>query len=365
VGVWTLFHRADGRTVAVGCRAVMLPHHLGVLFGRDTDPGVTAMLLDRYHRATGMSWRGTCATTALAAIRLTWEDAPRQPRWTHPGNVGHAAGPLVWSRELNPDEATWGHAHTFDANAAYLGSAGGAVLAWSTLDHTGPRTFDRRVAGYWRVALGDSTRAWMRDPARPPLIPPGRIVDGHAWLTTPLADLLGQLGDPLRVVETWTASDAHGQPGARVLRQWAESVRDARAAVATMPAGPVRTHLEIAVKHTYKDAVGGMQRPGMRIVRADWAHIVIDLWRATLLRRLIQVRETQGVWPYEVKTDAVTFADCLPAPRRRGATGDIPTLTESMSVTTCAAGCGCAPPGLGQLGTFKHQSSEEARRGGR
>lgn len=359
LGAWTLYHRSDGRTVAVGCRDDMHPRHFGVLFNADTDPGALAVLLDRYARVTGLSWRGTCATTALNAIRLSWENTRYQPRWNFAKTgPGYAVGPLIWSRPLNEHESWWGYVHTFDATAAYLGAAGNASLAWSTLEHTGPRPFDKSAPGYWHVRLAPSTLTLAADPGRPPLLPAGRVVDGCTWLTTPYAEFLAELGDPLDVLDSWTAVDGRRPAGYRVLRGWGEQLRDARGAVEELPAGTLRDALRVAVKRTYKDATGGMQREGMRVYRPDWAHTLIDLWRATLYRRMIRVRETQGVWPVAVKTDAVYYADSGEHPQPRGHTRPFDTLTDALNVHTCAVvGCGCAGSRWAGLGTYKHDAT--------
>lgn len=363
-GPWTLYHRDDGRTVAVGYRDAMNPRHFGVLVHPDTEPGVLAMLLDRYQQCTGLSWRGTCATTALAGIRLSWENVQYPPRWNHAKvDVGNAAGPLIWSRPLNQWETSWGWVHTFDAAAAYLGSALNASLAWSTLEPTGPRPFTKTAPGYWQVRLAASTLAWADDPGRPPLLPAGRVEDGCVWLTTPYAELLGELGDPLDVIDSITAVDGRRVAGYRVLRTWGEQMRDARVKAAALSAEPFRDLLAYAVKRTYKDATGGMQRPGMRVFRPDWAHTLIDLWRATLMRRLIRVHQTQGIWPVAVKTDAVSYADCCQRPTGwldeiRVIDPGSPSLAEVMTLRSCGLDrCGCAPAQLAALGTYRHQAT--------
>lgn len=353
VGPWTLYHREDGRTVALGCRDSMGPRHFGVLVEPDTDPGVLAMRLDRYHRATGLSWRGTCATTALNAIRLTWENVQYEPRWNLPKiAAGRAVGPLIWKRDLSPVERHWGWVHTFDATSAYLGAAINADLAWSVLEHTGPKPFDR-APGYWHIRLGAATLALDAQPGRPPLLPAGRVRDGCVWLTAPYVHFLGELGDPLDVIDSWTGVQGRRPAGFRVLRKFGEQIRDARAR-ADHP------WLDYAIKRTYKDATGGMQRAGMRVYRPDWAHTLIDLWRATLYRRLIRVHQTQGVWPVRIITDSVSYADCVEQPLKAGSTAPWETLNDALSVRSCAIGCGCAPGRASGLGTYKHESTMTA-----
>lgn len=313
-GAWTTYRHDDGRTVVVGHRSRMLVPHLGVLFTRDTDPAALAILLDRYHRTTGHPWRGTPATSALMAIRASWENSQNQPLWKAPKTgPGHGVGPLIWSRPLNEFERGWGYVHTYDANWAYLGAAINAELAWSQLVHTGPMLFDAKLPGYWRVRLDDATLARLARPEIPPVLRRDR--DGNALVTTPMGAFLAELGDRVEVLDSWTAAELHRGDRrvhgarARCLRTWGETMRDALGGLHARPAGALKDALTFAAKRTYKDAVGGMQRESMRVARPDWGHTVVDTWRATLLRTIERIHTTQGVWPVAVKTDSVAYAD--------------------------------------------------------
>lgn len=320
VDAWTLYHR-EGRTVSVGLRDAMTSGvHFGVLFNADTDPGVVALQLDRYHQHTGTSWRGTAATTALSAIRLSWENAPEQPLWkcakNGPGYM-NGAGVLQWERELGVWERTWGWVHTFDTNNAYLSAAINAECAWSALENTGPQMFDKNLPGYWLLQLDTPTLETLADPMRPPLISPAQLLrGGQAWVTTPYAKLLQDLGDRIEVVDAWTGQwgpdrvspgrprkPGHA-PACRVFRTWGEAIRDAVVAAAGQP-------VLTAIKATYKDMPGALQRDTMRIVRHDWAHTLIDLARANLYRRILAVHHVHNVWPVRVWTDSLSYADGL------------------------------------------------------
>lgn len=353
ISAWTLFHTEDGRTVSLGLRAAMGPAHLGILFDRDTDPGALAIILDRYQKYTGTAWRGTFATTACAGIRSSWGNDRYQPLWNESRKgPGHAVGPMVWSRDLGQWERQWGFVHTFDARSAYLGAAISADLPWSELHHVGPQPFDEGSPGYWHLQLDNETLQLIHEPGRPPVLPPSRVKDGCVWVTTPYAKLLRELGDRCDVIDSWTAR-AGQRPdgsrlhpaGSRILRTWGGQMRDARAAVEAMPIGPLRTVLLKAVKRTYTDATGAMQREiggkGMRVHRAIWGHTVIDLWRATLYRTTIRVRDSAGVWPIAIRTDSLTYADCTDDPR--------PLLAE-------LAGARRAKVGPTGLGSWNHQS---------
>ncbi len=314
VAAWTLFHRDDGRTVSVGVRDAFTGNQVDALFARDADSDVVAMMLDRYHTLTGCAWRGTYFTTAMASIRLTWENSPRQPLW-HIPDTGpkYGNGPLEWTATPAPVE---GWVHTFDANMAYLGAAINLDGAWSTLAHTGPQLFDDKIPGYWLVRLEQATRDLDKQPGRPPLFDPRKVTKGCVWVTTPYARLLQDLGDRVDVVDAWTATPTTGKsgsvihgPAARVLRGWGERMRDARHTLDRWPDGPVRDALVDAVKRTYKDATGGLQKATSRVHRPDWAHHLIDLWRATLYRRVLKVHAEVGVWPVRVKVDSLSYLE--------------------------------------------------------
>lgn len=346
IGAWTLYHRKDGRTVAVGVRAALSGNQVGALFSPEHDAGVVAMLLDRYHAVTGTAWRGAYVTSALAGIRLSWANDRYQPLWRHAKvGPGYAVGPLIWSRPLTTTEREWGYVHTFDTRAAYLGSAISADVAWSELRRTGPREFDQKIPGYWLVELGAVTLDWLQDPQRPPLLAPSRLLrGGQAWVTTPYARLLRDIGDPVTVADSWTGSESIRPDGtrrhpaqSRVFRKWGESLRDALVEVHKMPAGGMRDALEVAVKRTYKDATGGMQREAMRVARPDWAHTLIDLRRATVLRKVLHVHETQGIWPVEIRTDSLSYADCVPQPQDKSVQG-FETLAEAIGVRAGVGG---------------------------
>lgn len=313
-GAWTTYRHTDGRVVIVGHRALMRAPHYGVLFTADTDPAVLALMLDRYYRTVGHPWRGTPATSAHAAIRASWENAAKKPLWkTQRTGPGRGVGPLIWSRPLNEWERSWGKVHTFDANWAYLGAAINAECAWTALVHTGPMVFDKRLPGYWLLSLDTETLARLRRPEIPPVV--GKARDGCVWVTTPMAVFLGELGDRCEVLDSYTGPElirdgrrVHGA-SSRALRAWGEGMRDALSTLHGRPAGGLKDALTLAVQRTYKDATGGMQRESMRVARPDWAHTLIDGWRATLLRTIERIHTEQGVWPVAIRTDSVSYAD--------------------------------------------------------
>lgn len=312
VDAWTVFrYGTTGRTVALGIRKAMEPaRHFGVLFDADTDAHDLARRLHQFSARSGACWRGTPATSSLTAIRSSWGNEHNQPLWKTPKlSVRSQVGFLAWRRELDEDERRWGYVHTFDANAAYLGSAISADLARSRLHHVGAQPFDAALPGYWLIDLSTATLELLREQAvegSPPIL--DRVRDGRVWATTPYARFLGQLGDRLDIADSWTAERlSRTRPaGSRILRPWGEHLRDHLL--------DDDSALALALKRCYKDAVGAIQRPTMRVYRPDWADTIIDLWRATLLRRVADVWARIGYYPVRVATDSISYADSNPSP---------------------------------------------------
>src|SRR5574342_939737 len=235
VGAWTLYHRADGRTVAMGLRRAMGVNHLGVLFDADTPADVVARRLGQYATATGGVWRGTPVTSALAAIRLSWQGSRAEPLWRLPElpPVRHA-GPLVWRRALTDQELSWGYVHEFDAVSAYLGAAGNAALGWSGVGHIGPQLFDPALPGWWHVRLEDAQLARLDDPMCPPFVNPRMVRDGCAWFATPMVEFLWRaFGDRCEIIDSYTGAAIPGSAlmrphaaTARALLTWQQRMRD-------------------------------------------------------------------------------------------------------------------------------------------
>lgn len=319
---WTLYRR-DEQLISVGYRHSMDERHFAGLVTPDADPGVLAMALDRYQLLTGTAWRGTHSTTALAGIRESWADA-RQPLWQLPPMTGkRPCGPLVFRRQLNQFERDWGWVHRFDAKSAYLGALINAEVSYSALVHSGSRVFNRKLPGYWTISLGELARDYVTATGayagRPAMVPSHLFVGNVVELTTPMVRLLDDQGVAFQVIDAWLGApfEHNGRqvhaPATRAFRRWGEQQRDAlKLAEHSYP------HLVDDVKATYKSVVGAMQREvngkGMRIRRRDWAHTVIDLWRATLYGKILHVHRMEGVWPVQVVTDSLAYADSSAIP---------------------------------------------------
>jgi hypothetical protein len=194
-------------------------------------------------------------------------------------------------------EEGWGWRHRYDHVAAYLGAANVAEVAAGPLVRTGRVLFDKRLSGYWEIPAGPTIDAVAE---RYPLMPP--IVTAHregetVWVTTPTVALLEQLGYLVEIRDAWTA------PGRRLLRGWAEKLRDVWAGTASVPV------LHKAVKYTFRETVGMLARRGGRVYRPDWALTIQAQERANLWRRMLAAGLAPAArWPLVVNTDCVTYA---------------------------------------------------------
>src|SRR4029077_680539 len=187
-GPWTVYRGQDttaGHLVAVGYRDGFDQRQYGTLFDATTSGQDIADRLHRFGKAIGFTWCGTAASTAMFALRASWENVSEKPLWHLRAPVPKvSSGALIWDRQATVKEAgvpAW----AWDVNGAHLTAAGMAEVAWSSLEHTGPRMFDKRAPGYWLVTVPD------QDPYAPPVVDAEDLDEhGRAWVTTPVCEWL-------------------------------------------------------------------------------------------------------------------------------------------------------------------------------
>lgn len=287
---------------------------LGVPWASSTGRTAERLILSTHPRAKGGTLLDRAPVTPAPCEGSTLETA-----WSN------------WRRELTGDERRAGWLHIFDANAQYL-------AAWSTAElghgvpvhHGGPRRFDARVCGVWRVPeLGA---------VRPPFgeLLPRPWLEGREWFTTATVARALEVCHGLDfpdVAESW-----EWPTRTRFLRGACERLRDARAAAvlerdrtgraAWDELGPddearalelVRRHVVAdvtleAVKSVYRVQTGrfgmGARDASSPWARPDWGHIVRAQARVNLHRRL----EKLAAAPFGIATDALLFLADEPAP---------------------------------------------------
>lgn len=302
---WTTFTRAHGPVVHVG----LLPEleaddgrRLGPLLAGHDGPADIARRLGRYHEATGTAWRVTAGVTGCAMLRKLYTDSRpgRQPYWQYPGGSKgmRGAGPLIWRGPGQPaaDMGPRWRVHVFDVNAMYLAALKNAHLAWGRLQpYTGP--FDHTYAGWWEVELTDIPARLYDGKIQPPVFPARHAHKGSVGLTTPVMKYLGDLGVHPTVLTALVDGNAPA-----LARSMAEKLSIART---ELLAGD-HPAVTLAVKRTYAELVGMMNRPGGSIDRGDWSATIQDLGRMNMFRRLDRAMG-HGHVPFEIRTDAAYF----------------------------------------------------------
>lgn len=311
-GAWTTAFRVPGPAVHVcvlpwvtadATAAERWPWGKGLAAsaaGESSDLMDLARLLAAYDRLTGAPFRARPGVAGVAAMRATFRPGRgKPPLWiANHGPHGQCVdGPLSWERDPDPEEEAAGWRHDYDVVAQYLAAAGVASLARDPLRATGPQLFDRELAGYWAFPAEQAAAAAAAWPRMPPAVtelPGGDLV----WVSTPTVALLEDQGFPVEIRDSWTAK------GFRLLRTWAEQLRDALAGSRTDPV------LHKAIKRTYTEAVGLLRTSEGRVSRPDWWATITATARCNLLRKVIEfgTAEIDPRWPLVVATDCLTYA---------------------------------------------------------
>lgn len=266
----------------------------------DAPASVVASRLATYHKMLGVCWRGTGGLSGVALLRdmkhATRERTGGVPLWkwkAAPEDVVGSSFELYSGRHRRPvaqDEQGLPFVHRFDVRGMYLAAAGAAGLGWSAPEQSGAQDFDPERPGYWQIdarKINDPLHLLTRD-------------DRVAWVTTPIMSWLHECGVRPEIHDSVTADRS-----SRIMRGWAERVRDARfLAEGRVSLMPYRG----AVKDTYSRTVGMLKNPAARIYRPDWRDTVVDLAKVTMLRKIRQA----GVRPLRYQTDSIWVASDEP-----------------------------------------------------
>lgn len=306
---WTTFHREyydeNGKRYS---RAV----HVGVMpwLGAGNaplmtpgDPFATLDRMARWFELLGVPYHGKNAglvALSLMRQRYSGDKTPRwRPNWQDVKPANQATEiPPNWDA---PAELPGRYVHPYDVGRQHLSAAGSSVLAVDQLVHR-PAGYLELVArnrpGYYLITVP----AWafadrMPHPCGP--YPPGV----RAWVTAPTVDLLYELAEDDQVIalpevhESWTAD------GTRVLRGWAEWIRDA---LDKAESGEDE-QLAAVMKTIYKTGRGMLERPAARVYRPDWSHTIIATARCVLWRKVRAEGLASGRWPQRFETDTVWY----------------------------------------------------------
>jgi hypothetical protein len=263
------------------------------------DPGLVAAKLGAWWRATGTQYYATPGVSAVINLRNSWGDGPH-PQWRLISpNTALAWKPpasieaINWMVDRRPRAQLW----RWDMHRAFLAAMAAVQLPFRQLYPTGtdPTTLE---CGYYRIA---NPAAFQPLPA---WVWPNNDRQGTSWVCQGTLKLLAELtGHPIDVIDSWTPHPgvAGGTGHRKLLKHWAEDWRDIRLADMT------------PVKQAYAQLVGLMNAPGGQLYRPDWRHMIIDQQRASMIRRILAVRESTGMEPVAIRTDAVYYRATLDA----------------------------------------------------
>ncbi len=271
--------------------------------------GNLAYRLASFQHFTGAAFHGNPGLPALTVLRSLprpRDDRRRpikvewKPRWN--GCVpAHSDCERAFAKYLNPNPAGLPFQHGYDATRQYLAAASNTLVTVGELRRTGPRDFNRAIAGYWKIVAP----AWNL-PGLPN--PSGYEAGAECWVTSPTLELLedldrmGYLAFP-EILETWTSQENVRQ----FFRPWAERI------TASYTASLKDTTLDgefvtDAIKGMYKVGIGLMHATEDRTVcRPDWHHSIIAKARANMFRKIFAVREHMGILPVEISYDKVWY----------------------------------------------------------
>lgn len=254
--------------------------------------------LSRFHEVTGMAFHGTPGVTGIGGLRDVY--APRtkaQPRWvpeSTPATALTCEPDIMWT---NPTKSDGRYIHAYDANLAYLAGFSAAEVSLNPLKPLDFPKWDPSMAGYWEILVPH----WSHPQIPPPWITGER--GSTKWVTTPTLRLIEELA-----ADGWCEFPeilrAHVGEGRRIMRRWAETLRDAAADTAVHEGdAPVRA----AIKATIQQTSGMLARPGGRIYRPDWRNAVIASYRSVLWRKAWNVGQSEGRWPESIRVDSLRY----------------------------------------------------------
>lgn len=301
---WMTFWAPNRPSVHVGLMGWLAPTNHALYAA---DPADMTYRMRRYHELTGVAFHGTPGVSGTSMLRDRYRG--KAPRWMGTfGAIEPAAmdteAPYVWT---SPYGVQFPYSHRYDANLHYLGAANVTEVALDELKRTGRREFSARAAGYWKIVVPPWNEKRLPHPAN-------GVAGEEKWVTTPTLELLAQLADDgltvmPDVLDSWTC-DRTG----RVFREWATRIADGLREVSTNEAyASDQDALTLALKGTYRQALGLLYRSGGRIYRPDWFHANKGMARCNQFRRLRKAAAA-GRWPESIKSDAVTYGSNDPDP---------------------------------------------------
>ncbi len=181
----------------------------------------------------------------------------------------------------------------------------------------GTISFDKRFAGYWRIA---EIPGLVAIPGLPPLVFE-EAKEGGYWVATPSIVLLKELWPTWnpQILEAWAWEDSK-----RALEGFYRKVRDSRvyivaAAEAGRPGAKAAKQLNGAIYQSFRGYLSRLKGPKTDFAtgeayakdiywRPDWAFMLLAHATANMYRNLRDFARDEGITPLYVNVDAAGFA---------------------------------------------------------
>jgi len=292
---------------------------LSTRHGRDDSPEVTPYYASP--NKTGEDFAGGLGRPDVACEAIRRRIVPpADPE--HKDCVNWAMVPQIWEKPLpeftqEQQAAAW--IQEYDKTAAWLPAYSNVQLGIGEPTHfdSGTIAYNKRFAGYWRIAEIPGTVAL---PGLPPLVFK-EAEEGGYWVATPSMDLLKVLWptwDP-QILEAWVWQDSK-----RALEGFYKKVKDSRvyivaAAEAGRPGAKFAKQVNGAVYQSFRGYLGRSKGPRLDYAtgeaytkdiywRPDWAFMLLSHATANMYRNLVAFAREEGVTPLYVNVDAAGFA---------------------------------------------------------
>lgn len=276
----------------------------------DADPATIARRVQRFADALHFPFTISASTTGMNLMEtLNWKDrevffAPSNP--VPPAMITTLEKDINWSRKPTDAELEHQFVHAYDRGGSYLAGVSGCNFGIGDPEHHPEgRAFDKKLPGYWRVAMPERSE-WLTPN---PLDPENRErANEHTgkliWVSTPTLEVALDQGYDLEPVEAYVWNESH-----RILDGWYERIRDARTSLDTADVDDQLAR--DLLKEVYVRSLGLMAshefRKGQNGYAPERYHAIQARSRANILRRVNQIGADTGRWPVAILKDTVLY----------------------------------------------------------
>ncbi len=276
----------------------------------DATPATLARRVQRFADALHFPFTISASTTGMNLMEtLQWKErevffAPSNP--VPPAMITTLEKDINWSRKPTDEELQHRFVHAYDRGGSYL--AGVTGLSFGIGDpehHPDGREFDKKLPGYWRIAMPERSEWLIPNPLDPQNRERAHEHTGkQIWVSTPTLEVAIDHGYELDPIEAYVWTKHH-----RLLDGWYERIRDARTELDTADADDQLAR--DLLKEVYVRSLGLMAshefRQGQNGYAPERYHAIQARSRANILRRVRKIGEDTGRWPVAILKDTVLY----------------------------------------------------------